>query len=414
MPGAGGRVLLVAPLASYRIVPYLEAARALGVEPVVAADGEPLAAGHGIHVRLEEPARAARAILDAVAQAPPAAVVATDDATVEVAARVAEALGLPHNPPEAARRARRKDLARQAQAAAGLPVPWFRRLPLAELAAGRIPDEVPYPCVIKPLALNASRGVIRADDARGLAAAARRVAAIVGGLADAEERGHALVEAYLPGEEIAVEALLRAGRPRILAVFDKPDPLEGPFFEETLYVTPSRHDPALLARVERRLAEVCAACGLREGPVHAEFRLHDGEAWVLEVAARTIGGECARLLHMGTGVALEALVIAAALGRAPQVRPFAGAGGVLMLPVPGPGVLRRVEGVLAARRVPGVEAVEIGLREGYRLVPLPEGGSYLGFVFARGPDPETVEAALREARARLRVVVAPELAVSVG
>ena len=405
------RLLLLAPPGSYRTASYLQAAGRLGVEAVVASTGRhPLATGPGgLNLDLADPRGALAAILAAAAGRRFDAVVATDDLTVDLAGHVAEALGLPGNAPGAARLSRRKDLARAQLAAAGLPVPAHRvvdlRAPLAAQAAG-----FPFPCVIKPLAMSGSRGVIRADTPDALEALRARVAAIAAQAPFADERDHALLEAYLPGDEIALEGLLRAGRLEVLALFDKPEPLEGPYFEETYYVTPSRHAAELQRHATGVVAAACAAYGLREGPVHAELRLHRGQAWLLEVAARTIGGDCARLLTFGSGIGLEELVIARALGRPVTAERAAGAGGVLMLPTPRAGILRRVEGVLEASRIPGIEAVEIAVREGYELVPLPEGESYLGFVFARTGTPAQAEAALRRAHACLRVVTAPVLA----
>jgi biotin carboxylase len=261
--------------------------------------------------------------------------------------------------------------------------------------------------VLKPLNMSASRGVIRVDDGAAFHTAVTRIAAILAELHHPEERGTLLAEAYLPGKEVALEGLLTEGQLRVLALFDKPDPLEGPFFEETYYITPSRLPDALQGAIADQVAAACAAYGLEQGPVHAELRINDAGIWILEVAARTIGGQCARLLRFGTGHSLEQLVVAHAIGQPLPVETREGAAGVLMIPIPRRGVLRRVEGVLAAEKVPHVTEVEISVREGYELVPLPEGSSYLGFIFAEAPTPEEAEAALRQAHAKLKVVTAP-------
>ncbi|MFA7592412.1 MAG: ATP-grasp domain-containing protein [Thiohalobacteraceae bacterium] len=402
------RVLLLAPHLSYRIAPFLEAAARLDIELLLASEGRYSLVGAiaaGIHVDLTQPDAALARLLAAV-DGNLAGVVASDDATVELAARVAAALGLAHNAPASARLTRRKDLARACLAAAGLPVPAHRRIDLTAPLAPQI-HGLAYPCVIKPLSMSASRGVIRADDPAALGRAAVRLRAITAELTDPEERDHALIEAYLPGFEVALEGLLSHGRLRVLALFDKPDPLEGPYFEETYYITPSRLTPALQARVAERVAAACTAYGLREGPIHAELRVHAGEAWILEVAARTIGGECARLLRLSTGRGLEELVLEQALGRDPVLEPASGGAGVLMIPIPRAGILRRVEGLLAAQRVPHIEDVTLNLREGYELIPLPEGSSYFGHIYARAPDAHAAEAALRAAHAELRIVTAP-------
>ena len=218
-----------------------------------------------------------------------------------------------------------------------------------------------------------------------------------------------LVEHFLPGAEIALEGLLHGGRLQVIAVFDKPEPLCGPFFEESYYVSPSRLDRDRLAAAERVVAASCAAYGLSNGPVHAELRCNDSNTWLIEIAARTIGGQCAQLLEISAGRSLESLVLENALG-APASAGAAPerAAGVLMIPIPRAGVLRRVEGVLAAESVAGIEKVELWLREGHELVPLPEGASYLGFVFATGDTPARVEQSLRDAHACLNIVTAPK------
>jgi biotin carboxylase len=268
-------------------------------------------------------------------------------------------------------------------------------------------SSVTYPCVAKPVALSGSRGVIRANDPRELEQAIARIQTILRHHAVPAERNCVLVEAFIPGQEVAVEGMLRAGRFTTLAIFDKPDPLDGPYFEETYYITPSGHPESVQEAVTATVARSCEAYGLREGPVHAECRINEQGVWVLEVAARTIGGLCGRLLRFGTGYGLEELVLTQALGENVTLRPESGGAGVLMIPIPQAGILRRVEGLMAARAVPNIVDVVIDVREGYELVPLPEGSSYLGFIYARADSPAAAETALREAHAKLRIVVAP-------
>ena len=429
------------PPGSYRVHAYLEAARDLGIEILVASEGEySLVPGirDGLQVDLADSETVIEQVVSAHRDRSIAGVVATDDATVEVANRAAAAIGLAHNAPSAARITRRKDLARAALAAAGLPVPAIRRVDLRHAIGPQLAG-IESPSVVKPLAMSASRGVIRADDLPDLEAACRRAGAIVSASAgisaqaatgttadipvavstDADERRTLLVESFVPGPEIALEGMLADGELSVLALFDKPDPLDGPFFEETIYVTPSRLPPPIQSLAAERVREGCAAYGLTEGPVHAELRIHEGDAWIIEIAGRTIGGDCARLFTFGSGTSLEHLVLQRALGRAPGVSdaPFRDAGraaGVLMIPTPGAGTLRRVEGVMAASRIPGIREVSITVREGYELTPLPEGGTYLGFVFALGEDPADVEDSLRRAQETIRVVLAPSLAVEVA
>jgi biotin carboxylase len=305
---------------------------------------------------------------------------------------------------------------REALMAAAVPCPRH-----AVFAAADDPTEVAaqvaFPCVVKPLLLSSSRGVMRADDAASLAAVWRRLAALLATprlAAEPDPAGRAiLVESFVAGPEMALEGLLERGRLSVLALFDKPDPLDGPFFEETIYVTPSRHPPALVDRAVEVTQRACAAMGLASGPVHAELRLGAAGPCVLEVAARSIGGLCARTLRFGLGtVSLEELVLRHALGQPLPQLAGRGAAGVMMLPIPRAGILEGVGGVSEARSVPLIEDVVISVRPGEVLVPLPEGASYLGFVFARGSEPAAVEQALRRAHAALSFDVAPTLPVA--
>ena len=413
------RVLLVAPAASYRIGAYVAAASNLGIELSVGSSGEhSLVAevARGVQIPLDDVASATSIIATEHERRPFAAVLASDDATVELAIHVAHALGLAQNPVTSARIARRKDLARAAQARAGIPVPWFVRIDLYSELQTQL-STMSYPCVLKPLALSGSRGVMRADDQQSLLDNCARVREILrrqGALSAAaeadtvpEELRYALVEQFIVGIEIAVEAILVDGELELIAIFDKPEPLDGPYFEESYYIMPSRLSAQSQQRVQARVAQMCRAYGLVNGPVHAEFRIGSDEIWPLELASRTIGGDCARLLQFGAGHGLEELVLARAVGIPLDVSRSDEAGGVLMIPIPRSGVLRRVEGVLAAEKVALVDDVYIAAREGHELHALPEGNSYLGFVFARGPTSASVEAALREAHACLKIVIAP-------
>lgn len=403
------RVLVIAPSGSYRTAPFVAAAQRVNADAFIVSHGKYALTGasaHGLHVDFEQLDAALAAILHEHRQLPFRAVLGTDDATTELAARVAQAIGLPHNDPAAARISRRKDLARERLHAAGVAAPGCRRinttLPLEPQAAA-----IRYPCVIKPLALSASRGVIRADNAAEFVRACQRSIALVREAEIEDERITLLAEDFIPGVEVAVEGLLTHGALQLLALFDKPDPLDGPYFEETYYITPSRLSADVQRKIQDCVQSACAAYGLREGPIHAECRVNAHGAWILEVASRTIGGLCGRLLRFGTGYSLEEIVIAHALGQPLDTRMDADAGGVLMIPVSRAGILRRVEGVLAAEKVEFIEEVTIQMREGYELVPWPEGSSYLGFIFARAPTPQQAEAALRAAHACLNIVTAP-------
>jgi len=409
-------VLLLLPTTTYRAPDFLAAARKLGVDVTVASEEPSTLEGVNpaglLTLDLGDPEECARKALEFSLRHPISAVVGVDEETSVAAAEIASALGLPHNPRGAAEAARNKALMRKALSAAGVPCPRHSVFDVDEGPAGAA-RRSRYPCVLKPTFLSGSRGVIRADDEPEFVAAWTRIARILRE-PDVRRKGGAaaneiLVEDFVPGVEVAVEGLLREGELEVLAVFDKPDPLPGPFFEETIYVTPSR----LSDDAQRAIADVtargCRALGLVDGPVHAELRHNDLGPWLIELAARSIGGLCSRTLRFGAGMSLEELILRHALGmelggsqRDPR------AAGVMMIPVPAAGRLVRVEGLDAARAVPNIEEVTITARPGQTLVPLPEGSRYPGFLFSRAETPSRAEAALREAHARLRfIIVAP-------
>lgn len=357
-----------------------------------------------IEVYMRRPDIAADAIVEFAEERAVDAIVAADEQGVEIAAIAAQRLGLAHNPPQAAAATRDKARLRRALASGGVRQPAFRVLDTGA-DIGALAAEIGWPVVMKPLSLAASQGVIRVDDARSAAAAETRIRAI---LEDADEDPTAplLLERFIAGSEVAVEGLLRAGELDVLAIFDKPDPLDGPYFEETIYVTPSRLAPRVQAEIRAASAAAAAALGLREGPVHAELRVNADGPWVLEVAARSIGGLCSRSLRFGLGVSLEQLILRHALGMPIRdLAPAFAASGVMMLPIPRAGVLQAVNGQDAARAVPGIEGLEITIAAGRPVRPLPERSRYLGFLFARGDTPAEVEEALRRAFGKLTIVI---------
>ncbi len=410
------RLLLLIPTTTYRTEDFVEAARALDVDLVIAADRPNVMAGefpdHLLTLPFGDPAAAAREMRAYAARRPLDAVVPVDDATTVVASAIGEALGLRANPLAAARATRNKLLMRERLARAGVPSPPFTTVGVDEdprVAAARIT----YPCVLKPLGLSASRGVIRADDAAQFVAAFERIRGILRA-PDVAEMGEGtdtiLVEGFVPGAEVALEGLLEDGALRTLALFDKPDPLDGPFFEETIYVTPSRLPAATQTRVAETATAAARALGLSDGAVHCELRLRPTAAGlepvVLEIAARSIGGLCGRTLRFGTGMSLEELILRRALGRAvPSFERERTAAAVMMIPIPRGGRLEEVRGLDEARAVPQIEDVTISIPKGQEIVPLPEGSRYLGFIFSRASTPAEAEAALREAHRHLRFVI---------
>ncbi len=404
------RVMLLIPSASYRAPDFMAAASKLGVEVVVGTDqANPLQDGEsGRLVELDymQPEHGAEQIEAFALFHPLDTIVAVDDGGTLLAARAARRLELPHNSVGAVEATRDKSRMRARLTAAGIPSPAWTVLPTScdvEAASGLLD----YPLVVKPLALSASRGVIRANTPEEFIDAFRRVTAILAMPEATEECGEqyadrVLVESYIPGIEVSIEALLDEGKLRVLAVFDKPDPLEGPYFEETIYVTPSRLSDADQRLLTETTEATCKALGLTHGAVHAELRLTDGVAYPIDVAARSIGGLCSRTLDFGTGMSLEELILRHAIGA--EVRTYerdSHAAGVMMIPIPRAGTLRAVRGVEAAESVPLIESVTISIRPGGVVVPLPEGTEYLGFIFARGDRPEDVEQALRDAHAAI-------------
>jgi biotin carboxylase len=402
-------VLLVAQPYSYRIAPYVSAATKLGINIIIASQSENSLISEvkqGIYVDFSHPQQAVEIIRIELKEKAIAAVIGCDDSTVELAALVAARLNLPHNPPLAAKFSSRKDLARSRLQEAGCRVPEFALINLSHPVLRQC-QQLNFPCVVKPLHLSASQGVIRVDSLEQLTPVCERIRGIIQESSDLFLRTHVLIERYLPGVEIAFEGYLLQGALTVLAIFDKPDPLEGPFFEETIYVTPTRLTPLQQRQVFTSVQEACHAYGLITGPVHAELRVNPEGAWILEIAARTIGGECSQVFSLDGGIELEQMVINLAMGRDFKVPVLETARGVMMIPIPKKGLLRRVEGVFAASQVLGIEKVDIIIREGNYLVPLPEGNSYLGYLFAQGDTSQAVVAALQEAFSYLRVVTAP-------
>ena len=423
------RILLLLPTRTYRATDFLEAALKLDVEVVVASEEAAtttdLSPRHTLVLDFSAPTVATQAILEFDDTYPLTAIVGVDDDTTLLATTASRALGLPHNPVASAKATRNKYLLRDTLAANGVSVPAYQRFSICDdpteiVGVGSSnPDgtdaQVRFPCVIKPLSLSASRGVIRADTPAEFIEAFQRTAKLLHTLQAATEVNsqehvsqYLLVEDYIPGIEVALEGILLGGELKTLALFDKPDPLEGPFFEETLYITPSRLSVDIQDALHNATAEAADALGLRHGPVHAELRYNDKGAHLIEIAARTIGGLCARTLRFGTGMSLEELVIRHAIGQPVEaLQREQQAAGVMMIPVPEAGILGEVRGKAAAHHVDGIVEVNITIPIGGEVVPLPEGARYLGFIFARAETPAAVETALREAHQQLGFVILP-------
>jgi biotin carboxylase len=419
------RVLLLATTTGYQTRMFGEAAERLGVKLLFATDRcdqleDPWWDG-AIPVRFHESGTTADAIVSSAAVAPIDGILAVGDRPTVAAAYAAERLGLPGNTPDAARAARDKRLTRERLRAAGLPTPWV--IAASRFESPRDFEITSWPVVVKPLVLSGSRGVMRADTPEELFTAFERLRRMLDAPDVRAMRDPAsdeiLIEGFIPGREYAFEGVLEAGRLRTLALFDKPDPLDGPLFEETIYVTPSRADQAVQRAIGHAIGGATAALGLTHGPVHAECRVDDAGIYVLEVAARPIGGLCARALSFtdqkGASAGLEELLLRHAIGE-PLVewRLAPGASGVMMVPIPAAGVFRGVQGLERATATPNVWDVQITMKPDQQLVPLPEGASYLGFIFAKAETPEAVERALRDAHRELTFVIDRALPIVAG
>jgi len=415
------RLLILASKLGYQARSFADAAKALGADVAFASDRchrieDPWADG-AIAVHFDDPEEAARRIVQQSLVRPVDGVIALGDRPTSTAAFAARALGFAYNSPQSVENCRSKLRQREILRDAGLPVPGFFSFKLDKRVEKILP-RVQFPCVIKPLRRAASQGVIRANSPEEFQAAVERIKKLLESPEVQVERepesDRLLVERYIPGAEVSVEGLLTRGKLRILAIFDKPDPLEGPYFEETIYVAPSRLPDEAYDSVIECAEKTVAALGLSHGPVHAEFRVNDDGPWVLEAAARPIGGLCARAVRFGPQrMPLEELLVRHALGMpGTDVDREDDASGVMMIPVPKSGVLETIEGEEQARAIPGVEGVQITARLRDFIAAWPEGSSYLGFIFARGKSPAEVEAALRQAHSQLKFEIVERLPVA--
>jgi biotin carboxylase len=379
---------------------FSEAAERAGIDLVLATDRchvlEDPWQDRAIPIKFDHPEDAGAAI---AADGPVQGIIAVGDRPAYVAAVAATSLGVPFHPPEAVAASRNKFTARERFREAGLLEPEFYRVPTATAPrSARF-----YPCVLKPLGLSASRGVIRANNDREFSDAFQRIAAMI----EHEELNEFIqVERFIEGREFALEGVMTGGRLEPIALFDKPDPLDGPYFEETIYTTPSRESDEVQSAIVQSTRRAVAALGLTDGPVHAEMRVNSSGVWMLEVAARPIGGLCAKAIP-----GLERLLLRHAAGDPIDVPEPVAASGVMMIPIPSDGVYRGVTGVEDAQEVAGVTEVIITAKQGYPIVRLPEGKSYLGFIFARAASPAEAEEALRDAHAKLQFEILGALPV---
>jgi biotin carboxylase len=405
------RVLLLTTARSYRGEAFLQAAARLDIEIVQAVDMNKALADYWhcpLGIDFNDTEGSIQAISAFHSRQPVQAILGIDDSGSLLAARASERLGLPFNSPVAAEAARDKLKMRTLMAAGSVPCPVFRHF-TTDQAPEVVAEQVDYPCVVKPLNLNGSRGVMRADSPTEFVVAVRRLTQMLRQDQPAGQPQAYLVEDFIPGFEVALEGMLDQGRLLVLALFDKPDPLDGPFFEETIYVTPSRLPAATQQAIAATAAQAARALGLQMGPVHAELRVNAQGPWMLEVAGRSIGGLCSQVLRFGVDESLEELILRQACGLPLlSTEREARAAGVMMIPIPAAGILQRVDGLDAAQATPLIEGIEITARVNYPITPLPEGESYLGFIFGKGETPAAVEEALRQAHSKLTFSIVPE------
>ena len=413
------RVLLLIPTTSYKATDFLAASEKLNIDVIVGSNHrqtlESVAPGYSLPLSFDNLQEALPQALAFIKRYPIDAVVSTDDDAVVLAAQIAQSLGLSHNPPEATWATRNKYQLKKKLTDAGVQTACYECFSITD-SPKEIAARLDFPVVLKPIHLSASRGVIRANTPEEFKTAFERIVTI---LKEPDSRSHdesdqkILVESFIPGVEVALEGLLDNGTLTTLALFDKPDPLDGPFFEETLYVTPSRLSEATQQAIAQTAQQACDAIGLKEGPVHAELRVNEQGPFLIEVAARSIGGLCSRTLTFGLGISLEELILQQAMKRPfPALQRKEKGSGVMMIPIPAAGsvqkagVLMDIQGIDEAKKIAGIHQVVITIRRKQKVIPLPEGRQYLGFIFARGETPEQVEQALRQAHQALRFTIA--------
>ena len=403
------RFLLISHHNSYRIAPYIRAAKKLNLAVTIASQGKHSLVSevaNGIHIDFENINEAIEKIRQENKLFPFIGVLGSDDQTVELAALVAQVFQLPHNPPQAAQYSHRKDLARAHLALNGCPVPTHCLLDLTLPIQNQM-AELPCPCVLKPVNMSASRGVIRANNEAEFIAACEQLRPILATTLDEFEQTHILVEDYIDGIEIAYEGFLHNGKLQTITIFDKPDPLVGPYFAETIYATPSMLDDNIQQNIRDVIHEACLCYGLTTGAVHAECRIDkNNKIWILEIASRTIGGDCGQMLNIDD-FSVEALAISLAINEPITVSKQKQAHAVMMIPIRKKGLLKRVEGLLAARQTKYIDKVDIVINQGHELIPHPEGNQYLGYIFATAETTEQVTSAVREAYAHLKFMTTP-------
>lgn len=412
MRDSSATVLLLIPSHSYRTSDFMRAASDLDINVIVGIDTEFIVKTDQesvIALDFSDPDKAAETISQFRPEIDIDAILAVDDAGTLIAAKASQILELPHNSVSSVELTRDKYALRTALSVSRLPSPGYKLFDIAQSEDDLrvIGDSMKYPVVLKPRGLSGSQGIIRADSCIEFTEAFSRIKGILESENSREECAadlltSILVEDYVSGPEFALEGVLNRGDLTVLALFDKPDPLIGPFFEETIYVTPTRYSDDVQVQIISTVQSACRNLGLTHGPVHAEVRLEKNEVFLIDLAGRSIGGLCARTLSFGSGLSLEEIILTHAVGDdINQLNRESLAAGVMMIPIPAAGIFQKVSGVDKAEKINGIESVSIIPTSGDEVIPLPDGNEYLGFIFGKGKNPQTVEKSLREAHDQL-------------
>jgi biotin carboxylase len=405
-------VLLLIPSHSYRTSDFMRAASDLDINVIVGIDTEFIVKTDQesvIALDFSDPDKAAEAISQFRPEIDIDAILAVDDAGTLIAAKASQILELPHNSVSSVELTRDKYALRTALSVSRLPSPGYKLFDIAQSEDDLrdIGDSMKYPVVLKPRGLSGSQGIIRADSCIEFTEAFSRIKGILESENSRKECGadlltSILVEDYVSGPEFALEGVLSRGNLTVLALFDKPDPLIGPFFEETIYVTPTRYSDDVQVQIISTVQSACRNLGLTHGPIHAEVRLEKNEVFLIDLAGRSIGGLCSRTLSFGSGLSLEEIILTHAVGDdINQLNRESLAAGVMMIPIPAAGIFQKVSGVDKAESISGIESVSIIPTSGDEVIPLPDGNEYLGFILGKGKSPQTVEKSLREAHDQL-------------
>lgn len=399
------KLLVILPANTYRAQRFLEAARKLGVDVFIATDSDfsPPDPSNSVidGISFCDPKEAGRQIADIIRHQGPMSVLAVDEAAVEVAEWTRVALGLIDHPNSGILATRDKRELRQRLRENNISQP--KTFDILELEQGR--GEIPFPVVVKPSKGSGSIGVTKAQNQQELTKSLITVQDVIAKMTISNQC--IVVEEYIPGVEFAVDILVTDGKLHVLVIFEKPDPLVGPFFAETIYVTPPHLTDSQLEALHSVIQKCIRALSINNGPLHLELRLTSANDWVpIDIASRSIGGNCSNALAFASNTSLEELIIQNALGlEVINTQRERRASGVYMIPAETLGTLVAVHGVEAALKVRFVEDIQITVKPGTKTVPLPFDNQYLGFIFAKAPGAKTVEKALRTARALLEIEV---------